>query len=111
MTSKGQAEPTPLAVVGPCEIQLQLTSTTPLKSIKVLHLGTVIWNETNPNANMERALQLPWPGEGVDLRFQVEWEADVSFAGIRVQLTDPSGTLHEKSIWGEGTAEEVLTFP
>lgn len=113
MTSEGQAAPTPVApkVAGPREIQLQLASTTPPKSVKVLHLGKVIWEESAPVARMERTLQLAYPEEGVDLRFQIEWPADVPLAGMRVRLTDPAGTEHEKSIWGEGSAEEVLTFP
>ena len=99
------------AVAGPREIHLQLDATTVPKSVKVMHLGKVLWEETTPTAQMEKTLQLPYPEEGVDLRFQIEWPAEGPLAGMRVRLTDPTGTEHEKSIWGQGSAEEVLTFP
>ena len=32
-------------------------------------------------------------------------------AAARLQLTDPDGNEHVKSIWSRGPADEVLTFP
>ncbi len=113
MTGEGQAAPIPIAptAVGPREVHLEITSTAAPKSLKVLHLGQIVWEEAAAGARAERTLQLPFPEEGVDLRFQIEWPADVPLAAVRVRLTDPAGTEHEKSIWGEGSTDEVLTFP
>ena len=114
LTSETQAATAPtsdLAAIGPCEIHLELASTIAPNALQVLHLGKVIWAAPAPGAKLEQTVLLPYPKEGVDLRFQIEWPPDAPLAAMRVRLTDPAGAEHEKSIWGEGPADEVLTFP
>jgi len=95
------------------EIGLQLTFTLVPKSVKVRHLDREIWSETAPAAAMERSLKLPYPDEGIDLQFQIEWPGGASapLAAMRATLTDPAGDAHEKSVWGQGGVDAVLTFP
>ena len=92
------------------EIRLQLAFTNPPSSVKVLHLGREIWHEPTPTAELEHQLALPYPKEGIDLEFHITWSND-ALAAARVTLTDPSGELHERSLWGRGEVSEVLTFP
>ena len=99
------------AVVEAKEVGLRLTFTLVPKSVKVLHLGHEVWSETAPAAEMERTLKLAFPAEGVDLQFQIEWPADAPLAAMRATLTDPAGDAHEKSVWGQGSVEETVTFP
>jgi len=92
-------------------IGLQLTFTALPKSFAVRHLEKDVWVENSPQASMEREIPLVFPDKGVDLVFHIEWPEDAPLAAARVRLTDPAGDTHEKSVWGQGAVEEVLTFP
>ena len=105
-----RAQPKPTAAKEQ-EIGLKLECTAVPKSVKVLHLSQEVWSEAAPAAQMEHTLKLAYPAEGIDLQFQIEWPADAPLTAVRVTLTDPAGDTHEKSIWGQGTVDEVLTFP
>ncbi len=93
------------------EISLKLDFTALPRAVKVLHLGKEVWDETTPPASMERTLQLAYPEAGIDLQLQIEWPADAPLAAVRVTFTDPTGETHEKSLWGQGSVDDVVTFP
>ena len=93
------------------EVGLKLAFTLVPKSVKVLHLGKEVWSETAPTVEMERGLKLAYPDAGIELQFQIEWPAGAPLAALRAVLTDPAGEAHEHSIWGQGSTEEVVTFP
>ena len=90
-------------------VQLQLTFTAVPKSVKVLHLGQELWNESAPTTEMEREIKIDFPREGVDLQFEIEWPGE-NLAAMRAVLTDSDGELHERSLFGQGSVTEVLTF-
>jgi hypothetical protein len=92
-------------------IGLQLTFTVVPKSFAVRHLEKDVWMENTPQASNEREVSLVFPEKGVDLVFHIEWPVDAPLAAARVRLTDPAGDIHEKSVWGRGSVDEVLTFP
>jgi len=92
-------------------INLHLTFTTVPQSFTVRHLETDVWKEAAPAPDMEREISLAYPPEGVDLQFHVKWPDEVAVAAMLVQLTDPAGDTHEKSLWGKGVVDDVLTFP
>ena len=92
-------------------IELQLTFTVLPNRFAVRHLEKDVWAENAPQADMTREIPLVFPPNGVDLVFHVEWPADGPLAAARVRLTDPAGDTHENSVWGQGTLDEVLTFP
>ena len=98
-------------VVEAKEVGLKLAFTLVPKSVRVLHLGKEVWSESAPVAEMEHALQLAYPDAGIELQFQIEWPAGAPLAAMRAVLTDPAGDPHEHSIWGQGSTEEVVTFP
>ncbi len=104
------AQPAPALAVAK-EIELQLTFTTQPRSVRVLHLGKEVWSEAAPTAELERKLQVPFPKQGVDLQFEVAFPENTPLAAMRVRLTDPEGESYEKSLWGEGRIDDVLTFP
>lgn len=103
-------ESTPAPAEQKESIRLQLSFTTPPDSVKVRHLGEEVWSVTSPGEEAEKEVSLDYPKEGVDLEFDVEWSGD-TLSAMRVVLTDPEGTEHEKSLWGRGETSEVLTFP
>ena len=99
------------AVVEAKEVGLRLAFTLVPKSVKVLHLGKEVWSETAPVAELEYTLKLAYPDAGIDLQFQIEWPAGAPLAAMRATLTDPAGDAHEHSVWGQGSVDEVVTFP
>ncbi|MDR3403209.1 MAG: hypothetical protein P4L99_11995 [Chthoniobacter sp.] len=92
-------------------IHLHLTFTSVPKSLAVKHLDEEVWKVTAPEAEMEKDVSLDYPAEGVDLQFHIEWSEDGPLSAMRVELTDPAGDTHEKSVWGKGIVDEVVTFP
>lgn len=92
-------------------IGLHLTFTSVPKAFTIKHLEGEIWKESAPQAEMEKSVTLDYPPEGVDLQFHVEWPGDGPVNAVRIQLTDPAGDAHEKSLWGKGTVDDVVTFP
>ena len=103
--------PNPSVPAAAKAIGLHLSFTAVPKSFVVRHLDKEVWKSTSPEADMEQQVTLDYPDEGVDLQFHVEWPDDGPLAALRVQLTDPAGDVHEKSLWGKGAVDEVVTFP
>jgi hypothetical protein len=100
--------------VAPSPVQLRLTFSVAPKSFAISHLGKVVLADganTSHTTYESHDLALPFPKEGIDLVVKVVWAADAGEAAVRVQLTDPAGTEHDKTVWGRGEMEEVVTFP
>jgi hypothetical protein len=105
---------TPSVAVSPSQVKaigLQLDFTTVPKRFVVKHLEKDVWREEVPAAAVERSIPMVFPEKGVDLVLHIEWAEEPPLAAVRVRLTDPAGETHEKSVWGHGTVDEVLTFP
>ena len=92
-------------------IGLQLTFTAVPRSFAIRYLEKDVWAEASPTAEMEREVELAFPESGVDLVWHIEWPDDAPLAAARLRLTDPYGDAHEKTVWGQGTVDEVLTIP
>ena len=93
------------------EVRLRLTFTTLPATLRVRHLGKEIWTATPTETELAKTLALPFPKEGVDLEFEVKFPDAAPLAALRVRLTDPAGGEHERTCWGQGEIDEVLTFP
>jgi hypothetical protein len=105
------AAPTPPVAAIKKAISLHLTFTTAPQSFIIRHLDEEVWKVAAPEADMEHEVALDYPDEGVDLQFHIEWAGDAPLSAARVRLTDPAGDTHEKSVWGQGVVDEVVTFP
>jgi hypothetical protein len=92
-------------------ISLHLMFTAVPKSFVIRNVDQEIWKSAAPEADMEQEVTTDYPDEGVDLQVKIEWPEDGPLAAMRIQLTDPAGDKHEKSIWGKGAVDEVVTFP
>ena len=91
-------------------VTLRLTFSIAPEKFEVRHLGKVVWTDAARAAEVTKSLALAYPKEGVDLSVKVAWPPDAEGA-VRVRLTDPDGDEHDKTVWGRGAMEEVLTFP
>ena len=93
------------------EIRLTLTFTTAPRRVSIVHLEQQVWSKDAPATQEDVLLKLPWPKEGGELKFQVEWADGTPLSAMRVQLTDPTDTEIERSLWGTGVVKRVLNFP
>ncbi len=93
------------------EVRLALTFTVRPTSVRVRHLGKEIWTAQPTEVELEHTVSLLFPKEGVDLEFEAKFPDGAPLAAMRVRLTDPEGGEHEKTCWGRGEIDEVLSFP
>jgi hypothetical protein len=113
--TRSDAAPGPAKAVVPQSVEagsvgMMLTFSHPAKKAAVLHLGKEVWSKTGPSAEEEAKFDIPWPREGFELRAVIEWPPDTR-AAMRLRLTDPAGNEYDRTVWGQGAADEVLTFP
>jgi hypothetical protein len=112
VTRAGNAAPAPVSTeAAVAQIPLRLTFSTVPRSFAILHLGSVVWTDVTPATDVTKTVALAYPKEGVDLQVKVAWPADAGEAAVRVRLTDPDGNEHDKTVWGRGDVEDVVTFP
>lgn len=93
------------------EAGIALSFTSAPASVRVRHLGREIWAESAPGLEMQKTVAIPYPKDGADLQFEVRFADAAPLSAMRVRLTDPDGETHERSAWGRGEIDEVLTFP
>jgi hypothetical protein len=104
-------ETTPPPKTGSAKVRLELAFTTVPKRVEIKHLGKAVWSKDAPEARDEYELELPWPKEGVELGFIVEWPENAPLSAMRATITDPSNNEIERSLWGRGKVETVMGFP
>lgn len=112
LTHPAEARPIAQAPVKAGEnkaIHLQLSFTQTPTAVRVLSLGKEIWNEKSPAGEMTHDLTLAYPKEGIDLDFQIDWPGD-ALSAARIRLQNPDGKELDKTIWGKGQTDEVVTF-
>lgn len=90
--------------------EVRLTFSTMAKSADIQHLGKSVWSKSTPETEDSFTFEIPWPKEGIELHAIVEWPEGTRAAAMRVRLTAPDGTEHDRSVWGDATADDVLTF-
>ena len=91
-------------------VQLRLTFSVPPRSFAISHLGRIVWANGADGTEAEKTLALVFPKEGIDLAVKVAWPGEAD-AAVRLRLTDPGGNEHDKTVWGRGEMDEVITFP
>jgi len=77
---------------------------------QLLHLGKVIWEEKSPPEMIGKNFEMEFPKEGVDLEIKAAWTSGTPVAAVRVSITHGNGNPIQKSAWGTGSVDEVLTF-
>ena len=103
---------TPVAEkVAEIELPMELAFTTVPKRVTINHLGKEVWAKENPEGSEEFTLILPWPKEGGELNFSIEWPENSPLSAMRAKLVDPEHGEMERSLWGRGTKTGVLEFP
>ena len=90
--------------------EVRLTFSTPAMRAVIQHLGKEVWHQLMPAAEESFTCEIPWPKEGVELHVIAEWPEGTRAAAMRLRLTAPDGTEHDRSVWGDASADDVLTF-
>jgi hypothetical protein len=89
---------------------LEIVSTKAPFVFAVTHLGKIIWEGESSGASVSADLRLPIPKEGVDLAVRLDWLGNET-AAAKLILTHADDDPVERTVWGNRTAEDVLTFP
>jgi hypothetical protein len=110
LTQRHPVMVTPAATPPPTKhVQMALRSTSPFR-FQVSYLGQVVWEGTDDSAEKEttKDLDIDFPNEGIDLVVDVTW-ATKGLAAAEISLT-VDGTEMHKTVWGQGSASDVVTF-
>ena len=79
---------------------------------QVSYLGKPIWQVDRVTAPaMENQIAMSYPKEGVDLEFKVEWPPGTPLTAARLSVAANENEPVEKTLWGAGKIDDVLTFP
>jgi hypothetical protein len=110
LTQRHPVMVTPAATPPPTKhVQMALRSTAPFR-FQVSYLGQVVWEGTDDSAEKEstKDLDIDFPKEGIDLAVDVTW-ATQGLAAAEISVT-VDGTEMHKTLWGQGSASDVVTF-
>lgn len=116
--TEGDDGPAPVAAperaepleTSPQKLPIILSFTKMAEKIELRHLGKTVWSKERPGLREAVDLELPFPGEGIELGVTVKWPGG-DLAALRLQLTTPDGTELDRSAWGAETLEAILSFP
>ena len=92
-------------------VSLRIEFTSAPRAVRLWHVKEELWAVANPPLTLERTLHIAWPTDGVDLRVQIDWPDGAALAAARFSLITPDGIEEQRSVWGAGPTDEVLTFP
>ena len=110
LTQRHSVMVTPAATPSPTKhVQLALRSTSPFR-FQVSYLGQVVWEGTDDSAEKEttKDLDIDFPNEGIDLAVDVTWSTK-GLAAAEISVTVDGIEMH-KTVWGQGSASDVVTF-
>jgi hypothetical protein len=54
---------------------------------------------------------MSYPKEGVDLEYNVVWPPGTPLCAARLSVAANDAEPVEKTLWGTGTVDDVLSFP
>jgi hypothetical protein len=83
----------------------------PPTQLVISHLGQELWSAASRSEIDEGVnLALPLPEEGIDLLVTAAWPNGTPNTALEITLEPESLREQSKVLWGEGQAEDVLTF-
>jgi hypothetical protein len=110
LTQREQRPPPLPAVSTPTkQVHLALRTTAVPCRFQITFLGKTLWAEDASTPELAKDFDIDFPKEGIDLVVDVTWESK-ALAAIEIILSLPDGTAIHKTLWGQGTANDVLTF-
>ena len=90
-------------------VNISLTFAHPASGFKLMHLGKEIWEGKNPERVVQKDFTMDFPVEGIDLELKAQWSDGTPLTAVRVSVVHGDSHI-ERTVWGTGTLDEVLTF-
>ena len=110
LTQREETPPEQHAVsLAPKQVHLAVKTTAVPCRFQITFLGKTLWAEDTSTAELAKDFDIDFPKEGIDLVLDAAWETK-ALAAIEITLSLPDGTAIHKTLWGQGTANDVLTF-
>jgi hypothetical protein len=110
LTQREQRPPPQAAVSTPKkQVHLALRTTAVPCRFQITFLGKTLWAEDASTPELAKDFDIDFPKEGIDLVVDATWESK-ALAAMEITLSLPDGTAIHKTLWGQGTASDVLTF-
>ena len=110
LTERHTAATAPTATPRPTKhVQLSLRTTAPCR-FTISYLGRPVWEGANVSGEKEikKEVDIDFPKEGIDLVVDVTWETkELAAAEISIAV---DGNEMQKTLWGQGSASDVVTF-
>jgi hypothetical protein len=76
------------------------------------YLGKPVWeSELVTGLTAEKEIRMAYPKEGVDLEYKVVWPAGTPLCAARLSVAANDAEAVEKTLWGTGQVDDVLSFP
>ena len=95
--------------LAPKQVHLAVRTTAVPYRFQITFLGKTLWAEDTSTAELAKDFDIDFPKEGIDLVVDATWETK-ALAAIEITLSLADGTAIHKTLWGQGTANDVLTF-
>jgi hypothetical protein len=102
----------PVASATPSPVQklhLELVSTRAPFTYAVESLGKTVWQGNSSDATISSDVAVAFPPEGVDLVLKITWLQSGTSAA-KLTVTHGDGDPESQTIWGDGSASQVLTY-
>ena len=91
------------------QVHLALRTTAVPCQFQITFLGKTLWAADASTPELAKDFDIDFPKEGIDLVVDATWESK-ALAAMEITLSLPDGTTIHKTLWGQGTANDVLTF-
>jgi hypothetical protein len=91
------------------QVHLAVRTTAVPCRFQITFLGKTLWSEDASTPELAKDFDIDFPKEGIDLVVDATWESK-ALAAMEISLSLPDGTAIHKTLWGQGTANDVLTF-
>ncbi|HEY8903547.1 MAG TPA: hypothetical protein VIM48_07560 [Chthoniobacterales bacterium] len=90
-------------------VHLELASTRVPFTYAVEYLGKAVWQGTSGDSSIAGDISIAFPPEGVDLVLKITWPQPGTSAA-RLTVTHGDTDPESQSVWGDGSATQVLTY-
>jgi hypothetical protein len=79
---------------------------------QISYLGKPIWNsDLVTSLTAEKDIPMTYPKEGVDLEYNVVWPPGTPLTAARLSVAADDAEPVEKTLWGTGQIDDILSFP
>jgi hypothetical protein len=109
LTQREQRPLPSVASTPPKQVHLAVRTTAVPCRFQITFLGKTLWAEDASTPELAKDFDIDFPKQGIDLVVDATWESK-ALAAMEIILSLPDGTAIHKTLWGQGTANDVLTF-